>query len=125
MSEFKGRLVEVRVVPKAGAEGVECIGEDQYKVRVTVAPEKGKANARVLQLLAKELNCAPSNLKVVRGESSRTKWVRVLLMLIVAGWSLGLVSSPGVKAQTASEVSVQCVAEPTSITVGDEITVRV
>jgi uncharacterized protein YggU (UPF0235/DUF167 family) len=73
--------LRVRVTTKASAERIrieERPGEAPLvRVDVTVAPEKGKANAVVLALLAKALGRPKSELAIVQGETSRDKIVRV------------------------------------------------
>ena len=70
-------LIEVHVVPKAKRPGVEfCRGA--YKVRVSEAPEKGKANKAVIKALAGFLGLPRSKLKIVRGLNSREKLIEVL-----------------------------------------------
>ncbi len=46
-------------------------------VRVTAAPDNGKANDAVISLLAKRLHIPKSDVEIVRGHRSRTKLVRM------------------------------------------------
>ena len=46
-------------------------------VRVTAAPDNGKANDAVISLLSKRLLLPKSGVEIVRGHRSRTKLVRV------------------------------------------------
>ena len=64
--------IEVRVQPKAKRNSVEVKG-GKLKVRVTAAPEGGKANAAVIALLAKKLGVAKSSISINRGHKSRDK----------------------------------------------------
>ncbi|MDQ7056768.1 MAG: DUF167 family protein [Persephonella sp.] len=41
--------IKVRVKPNAKKEEIKKISEDFYEVRVTVVPEKGKANKKVVE----------------------------------------------------------------------------
>ncbi|MGZ9811965.1 DUF167 domain-containing protein [Pseudoroseicyclus sp. H15] len=68
--------VEVKVTPKASRARIEP-GEP-LRIYVTEAPEGGKATAAVTKLLAKAMGLAPSRLRLVRGETSRTKLFEVL-----------------------------------------------
>jgi uncharacterized protein (TIGR00251 family) len=45
-------------------------------VRVTAPPVDGRANKALCRLLAKRVGTAPTNVTVIRGESSRDKVVR-------------------------------------------------
>ena len=71
-----GAEISCRVTPRAGREDIRR--EDGVaQVRVTAAPENGKANKAVAKLLAKALGVAPSRLVLIRGETSRDKVFRV------------------------------------------------
>jgi uncharacterized protein (TIGR00251 family) len=76
-AESRATLLSVRVHPAARRAGVEKLGPREYKVHVTAPPEKGKANAEVLAVLAAELGVPPSRLRLVRGATSRIKQVAV------------------------------------------------
>ena len=44
-----------------------------YEVKVSIPPEKGKANQRVIELLSKELKIAKSRIHFIKGETSEKK----------------------------------------------------
>jgi len=44
-------------------------------VKVTVPPEKGKANKAVIELLSKALKVPKSRIEIIKGETSRIKTV--------------------------------------------------
>jgi len=74
-------LIPVHVIPKSGRDAIEgmvmdAAGKAWLKVRLTAAPEDGKANKALLRLLAKAWGCAPSSLSIVSGGTSRYKVVR-------------------------------------------------
>ena len=46
-------------------------------VRVTAAPEGGKANDAVVALLAKRLRVPKRSVRIVRGHKSRNKQIRI------------------------------------------------
>jgi uncharacterized protein YggU (UPF0235/DUF167 family) len=48
-----------------------------YKARIQSSPVDGKANAALIELLAKEFNVPKSNVKILRGKTSRNKIVEV------------------------------------------------
>ncbi|GGK24454.1 DUF167 domain-containing protein [Salinarimonas ramus] len=76
-----GETLLVRVTPKASAERIaperDETGALVLRVAVTAAPEDGKANAAVIALLAEALGLPRSALAIVRGETARTKTIRV------------------------------------------------
>lgn len=71
-----GRL-RVHVTPKASREEIGGWRGAEILVRVTAAPEGGKANAAVERLVAAAFNVPKSAVRVVRGQSSRTKMVEI------------------------------------------------
>ncbi len=70
--------LEVRVKPRSRRPGVEKTGPNAYRVEVTAAPDKGRANREVLASLAEALDIPVSRLRIVRGETSPNKVVEVL-----------------------------------------------
>lgn len=85
-------LIPVRAMPKAARNAVAGVGVDdagraEVHVRVTVAPEGGKANKAICETLAKALGVSKSAVRVVRGETSRHKMVEVdLPEAVVRAW---------------------------------------
>lgn len=73
----QGTVLTVHAQP--GAKRNAILGEraGALRVAVTAAPEKGKANAAILELLAEGLGCRPSQVALVSGETSRRK--RILI----------------------------------------------
>ena len=67
---------DIKVQPKAGRNSVEVNG-DKVTVRVTAAPEGGKANDAVVALLAKRLKVAKGRVYIVRGHKARDKRLRI------------------------------------------------
>jgi hypothetical protein len=69
--------LRVRVAP--GARRGEIVGRlgEAWKLRVRAAPERGRANDEVLELLAGALGLAPGALRVVSGRTSRDKVVEL------------------------------------------------
>jgi uncharacterized protein YggU (UPF0235/DUF167 family) len=69
--------LNVRVIP--GAARAELVGRyaDGIKLRVTAAPEGGRANAEVLTLLAGLLRLPAAAVSLARGQTSQNKVVAV------------------------------------------------
>jgi uncharacterized protein len=67
--------VRLRVSP--GARRTELAGRygDGWKVRVSAAPERGRANEAVLDLLAEKLELPRLSLSIVSGHTAREKVV--------------------------------------------------
>jgi uncharacterized protein (TIGR00251 family) len=78
-----GRLtLTVKVIPKSSRNEIVGVLEDgSLKLKITAAPEKGKANAAICAFLADEFGIPKRNVEIVRGETSSLKHV----MLTSAG----------------------------------------
>jgi uncharacterized protein (TIGR00251 family) len=74
-----GRLtITLKVIPKASRNEIAGVLEDgSLKLKITAAPEKGKANAAVCEFLAGQFGVARRNVTIVRGETSHTKQVEI------------------------------------------------
>lgn len=79
-------IIYIKVKPGARIEGVwEAQGRvmnterDFYVVAVKSKPEKGKANERVCELLAKHFNINKSQVFIKSGKTSREKIVEILV----------------------------------------------
>lgn len=69
--------IALHVTPRSGRDEVAGWRGGELSVRVTVAPEGGKANAAVCALIARALKVPKSSVTVTRGETSRHKQVDV------------------------------------------------
>jgi uncharacterized protein (TIGR00251 family) len=67
----------VRVKPKSSRSEILGIKAGVWQVALCSPPTEGKANAELLQLLAKTLRIAPSCLEISRGHKSRDKTVQI------------------------------------------------
>lgn len=72
------RLLAVKVIPRASKSEVVGLSADGVlKVKVTAAPEKGKANDEVCRLLADHFNVSRSGVEVIAGYTSGRKFIRI------------------------------------------------
>ena len=74
--------LSLRVTPNAGSDRIEgrelrADGEAVLRLRVAVVPDKGKANAAAVALLAKALGVPKSAIRLVAGETARSKVVEI------------------------------------------------
>jgi uncharacterized protein (TIGR00251 family) len=69
--------VRLRVSPGAGRAQIVGRHGDAWKVRVTAAPEQGRANDAVLRLLADALGLPRDALVLVSGHGARDKIVEL------------------------------------------------
>jgi uncharacterized protein len=73
----QGVLLHLRAQPGARREGIVGVQADRLKVAVHAAPEKGKANAAIIDVLAEELGLKRSQIQLVSGETSPKKTVLI------------------------------------------------
>jgi len=77
-----GMRLPLHVTPKASANRIGGMHNGRLSVKVTAAPEDGKANAAVIKLLSKALGIAASRLEIASGAAARDK------MLLIRGTGL-------------------------------------
>jgi uncharacterized protein (TIGR00251 family) len=66
-------LIRVKAKPNSRKEGIKKLGENFYEVRVSAPPEKGKANERIIELLAEFFKVPKKKIKLIKGEKSKEK----------------------------------------------------
>jgi len=69
--------LNVRVIPGASQNKIAGWIGDAVKIRVQAPPEKGKANAAVILLLADFLDIPAKHLSICAGHASQNKVVEV------------------------------------------------
>lgn len=77
-AEGDGVALFVRLTPKGGRdaiEGVETLSDGRavLKARVRAAPEDGRANAALVELIARTLRAPKNKVSIRSGETSRVK----------------------------------------------------
>lgn len=68
-----GVILPVQAQPGARKNGITGHHAGRLKVAVTQAPEKGKANKALVQVLAEQLGLTRSQITLVAGETSSQK----------------------------------------------------
>lgn len=69
--------LKIKVLAGASRHGIVGWVGDILKVKTSVAPEKGKANQKVIQLLAGALRVSPSEICIVKGHTTPNKELEV------------------------------------------------
>jgi uncharacterized protein (TIGR00251 family) len=100
-----GLRIRVRLVPKAARDRVQAVVRDAdgtaaLKVAVTAPPEKGKANAALLKMLARAWRVPKSDLTLIAGHRDRRKVVHlagdpVRLGAALTDWLAGIAKNDG------------------------------
>jgi uncharacterized protein (TIGR00251 family) len=70
-------LLTVHVVPGARRAGVLGVHGEALRLAVRAAPERGRANAELVEALARMAGVRRSQVTVVSGHTSRRKRVRI------------------------------------------------
>ena len=72
-----GVVLKVKAVPGASRDRIVGLLGDALKLATAAAPEKGKANQRLMALLAETLQLPARELKLVSGEAAREKKILI------------------------------------------------
>jgi len=73
-----GIVFTVKVVPGSSRTVLCGLLDEMIKVKVSAAPEKGKANQCLLDFLAKQLGVKKNAVSIISGKTSAIKSVQVL-----------------------------------------------
>ncbi len=73
----KDCFLSVRATPTASRNEIAGLRHGEVLVRVTAAPDKGKANAAIMALLAEATGLPMSNFELISGETTRNKRFRL------------------------------------------------
>ena len=69
--------ITVRVKPNARKNAVEKLDEKTFLVHVNVPPVEGKANEKVIELLADYFGTPKRAITILRGATGRSKLVEI------------------------------------------------
>ena len=72
-------IIEVKVIANSSQNCVVGFEGDVLKVKCTAVPEKGKANAAVINILSKYYKVPKRDITILKGTSNSRKTVEVLL----------------------------------------------
>ncbi len=71
-------VIQVKVIPRARTSGVVEVRPDgALKIKVTAAPERGKANQEVCSVVAAHFHVPERNVEIISGHTSQLKRVKV------------------------------------------------
>ena len=72
--------LNLKVLPKSSRNEIVGILDDgSVKLKITAAPEKGKANAAICSYLAEVFDVPKRNVEILRGETSPNKQIVIRL----------------------------------------------
>lgn len=75
--QSKPARFEVHVQPNAKKNEIIKQQNGSLKIKITAPPQEGKANRELIALLAQKLKIKKSDIKLVRGETSKTKLIEI------------------------------------------------
>jgi uncharacterized protein len=76
----KSRFIRVKVKPNARVSALEEQPEGTWLARIKAPPVDGKANAELIELVAKRFGCARSAVSIKSGAGSRMKLVKIVAL---------------------------------------------
>ncbi|MDD4527014.1 MAG: DUF167 domain-containing protein [Candidatus Margulisbacteria bacterium] len=68
--------ITASIITKAQKESITLFG-DNYKIKINETPEKGKANEKIIKLLAKRLKISQKNIRIIKGVFSNKKTILI------------------------------------------------
>ncbi len=71
------RRIELKVIARAKKEELLRLSEGSYRIKVSTAPEKGKANKRIIEILSREFGAKKRDIRIVSGRTSDRKIVEI------------------------------------------------
>lgn len=69
--------VKIYVKTRSKKEGVELLPDGTLVVRVSAPPVEGKANERIVELVAKYYDIPKSKVKIAKGQASKHKTLEI------------------------------------------------
>ena len=77
----KGKELYLRIKVRPGAaksEVKEILEDETIKIAISAVPERGKANAELVNFLAKTFDVSKNNVKIISGKSEKIKLVKIV-----------------------------------------------
>ena len=75
--DAEGVVLTIKAMPRARANAVAGVNNDQLRVRLKAPPVDGKANAELLAWLAAEMGVGKRAVELMSGLTGRVKRVRI------------------------------------------------
>ncbi|MBI2353110.1 DUF167 domain-containing protein [Candidatus Dependentiae bacterium] len=70
-------IVEIKVIPQSGRSNLTLDKTGSLKCFLKAAPEKGKANQEVIEIIAKITNLPKGAIEIIAGLTSRKKLIKL------------------------------------------------
>ncbi len=72
-----GIVIEVKVEPRSSKKGIAGVMDNVLKVKLTAPPVEGEANEQLIEVVSELTGMRKSNIRIVRGLSSKRKVVEI------------------------------------------------
>ena len=76
---MKAKIIIVHVIPQASS--LMFVSRDDvagvFKVKLTASPDKGKANKQLITFLSSAFDIPTSSFSIIRGHTSRKKYIAI------------------------------------------------
>ena len=73
----KKTAIDVKVIPRSSKDEIVGKKDGVYRIKLTAPAIEGKANKALLKLLAKKLGLPKREIRIISGERSRMKSIRI------------------------------------------------
>jgi uncharacterized protein len=67
----------VQVQPKSSSDEIAGVHDGRLKIRISAPPVDGKANERLIEVLAKALGVSKSSVEIIKGKTSKIKTIKI------------------------------------------------
>jgi len=69
--------INIVVIPNSKVSEVIKLGEDNYKIRVDAPAFEGKANERLIEILAEYFKVSKSSISIIKGFKNKNKIIGI------------------------------------------------
>jgi uncharacterized protein len=70
-------IIQVKVKPNARVSTLDEAADGTFVAHIKSPPVDGRANAELIELVARRFQCRKAAVSIKAGASSRTKWVEI------------------------------------------------
>jgi uncharacterized protein (TIGR00251 family) len=70
-------IIQVKVKPNARVSMLDEAADGTFVAHIKSPPVDGRANAELIELVARRFQCRKAAVSIKAGASSRTKWVEI------------------------------------------------
>jgi len=72
-----GAVIRVKVLPRSSKTEIAGKADGVYRIKLTAPPVDGKANKALINFLAKKTGLPKKKFRIISGEHSRNKTIRI------------------------------------------------